>query len=117
MSGTVLPKVRTLLIEVPPATHGENVLAEFPDNFPSPADLAPLLSLYAASVVSFVLTGDPNVLLAKTLGAMAPTWTPYSDGQLQFVFNTSGAAMSGPDNLGREQRCAFWRSLGSIMPY
>lgn len=106
-----------LLMQVPPAVHGENAFAEFPDNFPSPAELAPLLSLYAASVVSFVLTGDPNVLLAAALGPTAPTWTPYSDGQLQFVFNTSGGAMSGPDNLGREQQCAFWRSLGSIMPY
>jgi hypothetical protein len=106
-----------LLMQVPPAVHGENAIAEFPDNFPSPVQLVPLLSLYAASVVSFILAGNPNVLLAAALGPTAPTWTPYSDGQLQFVFNSSGAAMSGLDNLGREQRCASWRSLGSIMPY
>jgi hypothetical protein len=117
MSGTVTPRAWTLLIYVPPATHGEDLIAEFPDNFPSPAELAPLRTLFAASVVSFVLTGDPNVLLAEALGPTAPTWTPYSDGQLQFVFNTSGAAMSPPDNLGREERCAFWRGLGSIIPY
>ena len=93
------------------------MIAEFPDNFSSPSELAPLRAIFAASVVSFVLSGDPNVLLGIELGPTTPKWTPYSDGHLQFVFNTSGAAMSGPDNLGREERCAFWRNLGSIMPY
>ena len=105
------------LISVPPSTHGENLIAEFPDKFPSPPELEPLLVQYALRLVSFVVyNGDPNILPGM-MNAMASEWKPYSQGKLQFKFTLQGAEMSGPNDLGREDRCAFWASIGMIVPY
>ena len=73
---------------------------------------------FSLPMVSFIThAGDVNFLARAMLGDQAVLWTPYSQGGLQFEFTLQGVGMSGPDNLGREERCAFWRSLGSIMPY
>jgi hypothetical protein len=102
---------------VPPATHGQDMIASFPDNFPSPPEAAPLRLAYATPMVSFIIhKGDPNVLPKEMFGDLAPYWPPYSSG-VQARLTIEGPKISGSNDLGREDRCAFWRSLGSVIPY
>jgi hypothetical protein len=91
------------------------LIAEFPENFPSPPELEPLCPAFALPLVSFIIhDGDPNYLPMIILGENASVWTPYSQGELQFKFTAQGSEMLGSDDLGR---CAFWRSIGNIVPY
>jgi hypothetical protein len=93
-----------------------DLIASFPDDFPSPPETEPLRLTYALPMVSFIVYGDPNVLQQVGTGGNAPTWPPYSTGQ-QTRFTVEGPQPGGTNDLGREERCAFWRSLGSLIPY
>jgi hypothetical protein len=104
------------IIVVPPATHGQDLIASFPDDFASPPEIEPLRLAYALPMVSFIVHGDPNFLPQKMMGEMAPVWPVYSKG-LQARFTANGPKVGGSNDLGREERCAFWRSLGSLIPY
>jgi len=94
-----------------------DIIAIFPDNFPSPAKLAPLRFAYALPLVSFVVYGDPNTLPKMMFGEMAPTWPPYYPGGVEAVLTVLGPVLASSNENGREERCAFWRSLGSLIPY
>ena len=106
------------MVIVPPATHAQDLIASFPDDFPSPPEASPLRLLYGLPLVSFIIyKGDPNRLPQETVGEIAPEWPPYSQGGVQARLTVKGAVISAADELGREERCAFWRSLGSLIPY
>ena len=110
--------LQSLTETVPPATHGQDLIAVFPDNFPSPPEAAILRLLYALPLVSFIVhNGDPNILPNQRFGDLAPKWPPYSEGGLQARITLQGPTISSADDFGREGRCAFWRGLGSVIPY
>jgi hypothetical protein len=116
MNGKVSPLPTSTNI-VPPATHGQDMIAIFPDDFPSPPQAAPLRLVYDTPMISFIIhDGDPNILPKEMFGELAPYWPPYSSG-LQAQLTMKGPKISGSNDLGREDRCAFWRSVGSVIPY
>jgi hypothetical protein len=91
-------------------------MASFPDDYPSPPEAAPLRLAYAIPLVSFIVHGDPNFLPQMMMGSQAPVWPAYSSGK-QARFTVDGPIIGGSDDLGREERCTFWRSLGTLIPY
>jgi hypothetical protein len=102
---------------VPPATHGQDLIASFPDDFPSPPQAARLRLIYGLPMISFIVHGDPNKLPMEMFGELAPYWPPYSRGGVQAKITVQGPKIGSSDELGREERCAFWRSLASVIPY
>ena len=91
------------------------MIAAFPDDYPSPPQFAPLRLAYALPLVSFIIhKGDPNRLAREMFGDLVPEWPPYSNGTIQARLTVKGPVITTSD---REERCAFWRSLGSLIPY
>ena len=106
-----------LLMEVAPATHTQDITAFFPDDFPTPPEMAPFLRPYAELLISFIIhDGDP-ILLKQIGGNNTSVWLPFSPGGSQAKFTVVGLKVLGSDDSGREERCTFWRSLGSLIPY
>jgi len=111
------PEWSVLTYTVPPATHGMDMVAIFPDDYPSPAKMAPLRFAYALPLVSFIVYGDPNILPKQMFGPMAPHWPPYYPGGVEAILTVRGPVIGSSNEDGKEERCAFWRGLGSIIPY
>jgi hypothetical protein len=79
--------------------------------------IAPLRLAYALPLVSFIVNkGDVNKLAYDMFGLLF-NWPPYSQEGYQARLTIQGPLISHSNDLGREDRCAFWRSLAGLIPY
>ncbi|KAJ7262699.1 alpha beta-hydrolase [Mycena haematopus] len=105
---------------IPPGLHGEDVLYYFPDftaiPTSAPFDNPAFATAFSQGFVSFAANLDPNYKLRASITPLWSRWSPSAP--LEMVFNQTDnkpAITLEPTSSGLLARCAFWKSLSSVV--